>query len=314
MGLGKICAGFIGRNFGLYTKKEMVRVSENIGKELVDFKKTGAPFTREVVENTVKKHAPNIKLNLQTTPEEVKADLIKHGIPKDEAERCIKMFDNASGIYYQHLDGDGKCKGLFVSLDDSLPAIFAHEFEHQLFKENSFLAKFAPKMFQDKNLSLNIQSNLVKTIDISKTNFESIFSPISELKPGTKNFLKYLQENFDRLDSPKRIQAIFTGISRNVVHPKNQKAFISIAKTKNIIQDEARAYGITDKILRYESGATTMTPSGFFSEMLKYTDEILKQEQKLALFTKSSKKTITHSCPSTTSELNLIEKHFKNKN
>lgn len=54
MELGKICAGFIGRNFGLYTKKEMVRVSENIGKELVDFKKTGVPFTREVVENTVK--------------------------------------------------------------------------------------------------------------------------------------------------------------------------------------------------------------------------------------------------------------------
>ena len=68
---GKIVAKYCGRHYGLYTKKEMVRVAENIGKELVDVQKQNIPFSKEIVETTVKKHAPKVKLNLKTSRFEV---------------------------------------------------------------------------------------------------------------------------------------------------------------------------------------------------------------------------------------------------
>lgn len=311
--IGRISAGFLGRNLGLYTKKEMVRVAENIGKELVDMQKTGIEFSREVVETTVKKHAPKVKLNLQTSRSEVKADLIKHGISEEEANRCVAMFDDASAVHYKHLGGDGKAQGIFAQLNDDLPAIFSHEFEHQLFQENSILSKLCSKIVRNYGQSANrIQKNIMKTIDLSKTSFDDVLSPVADLKPGKDSLIEFLK-NFDRLDSPKRIRAIFTGMCRNVVHPKNKGAFLDIASARQIIQDEARAYGITDRILHYQSGNSggTMTCSGVFSELLNYADDVLKQEQKSALLTKSSKTPINHSCPSSTHELNIVEKILK---
>ena len=39
MDIGLYAAKFCGRHLGLYTKKEMVRVCKNIGRELVDLQK-----------------------------------------------------------------------------------------------------------------------------------------------------------------------------------------------------------------------------------------------------------------------------------
>lgn len=310
---GKIVAKYCGRHLGLYTKKEMVRVAENIGKELVDVQKQNMQFSKEIVETTVKKHAPKVKLNLKTSRLEVEQDLIKHGIPAGEAKKLASLFDDAAGCHYCHTGGDGKCNGIFAPLDDDLPACFAHEFEHQLFQDNSFFFKIFPWLKKCRTGSeLSIQRNIVNAIELPAS--EDMFSGLQELKPGKDNLITFLQ-NFDRLETPTRIKAFFRGLCRNVIHPQNKGSFKDLLSSRQIIQDEARAYGISDRILRYATGETNtpMTHSGVFSEFLNYTDEIMKQEQKVALFTKSSKEMINHSCPAPTHELSIFEKAIKRK-
>lgn len=315
MSLGKICASFCGRKLGLYTKKELVRVSESIGKDLVDLQRTGIEFSKEAVEATVKKHAPKVKLNLQTTPAELKADLMKHGATEKQADNCLAMIDDAAAVHYKYYYRDGKTSGIFAPLSEGLPATFSHEFAHQLFRQNSFYSKIFHKRLDNGTFPANnIQKNIVETIDLSKTSFDDMLAPVASLKPGKENLINYLQ-NFDRLDTPKRIRALFSGMCRNVVHHKNKGAFREIAGARQIIQDESRAYGITDRVLHYQLGNSEapMTASGVFSEFLNYADDVLKQEQKLSLLTKTSKTPIKRSCPSSTYELNIIEKILRNR-
>ena len=196
-----------------------------------------------------------------------------------------------------------------------MPATFAHEFEHQLFKENSFMSRICPEILRDRRLAGNkIQKNILQSIDLSKTNFEDALSSVSYLTRGKKNLNSFLQ-NFDRMDTPNRIRAFFTGMTRNVIHPKNEGSLKDITKARQIIQDEARAYGITDRVLQYQTGMSknSITPAGVYSEFLNYADDILRQEQKLALFTKTSSKTVHRGCPSGTHELNILEQCLKRR-
>lgn len=92
---------------------------------------------------------------------------------------------------------------------------------------------------------------------------------------------------------------------QSVTHPRNKGAFTDIYAVRQVIQDEKRAYEITDDIIRYRDGISPQnkTYSGIFSELLGYTDNIMKKEQTIALFTKASKTPISHGCPSSTKEL-----------
>lgn len=225
------------------------------------------------------------------------------------------MFDDAAGIYYQYLDEGIKCKGIFTPLNEHFPESFSHEFEHQLFQENSFLAKLFPKLIKNKSGSANkIQRNVLSNIDLETSyNINSWDNTINNLRPGKNNLLSFLQ-NFDRLETPKRIKAYFTGMCRNIIHPKNKGAFGDIVTTRQVIQDEARAYAVTDRILRYKSNeAENITQAGIFSELLNYTDDILKQEQKISILTRQSKNFIEHGCPKPTHELSSIERLIRNK-
>ena len=56
MSIGDILAKYCGRYLGLYTKKEMVRIAERIGKDLVDIQTQNISFSKENVETTVKKN------------------------------------------------------------------------------------------------------------------------------------------------------------------------------------------------------------------------------------------------------------------
>ena len=311
MGIGLQVAKFCGKHLGLYTKKEMVRVCKNVGRELVDIQKSNASISTDVVQNTIKKYSPKINAKICTNRQEIKADLLRHGINEKEASKCVSMFDDAAGISYVHTGGDGKCKGIYVPLDENLPSVLAHELEHYLFGQNSFISKLLPKkiLLNETQSARDIQSKLIENVDLSD-NF--MLSSTIPLQSGKDNLIKFLQ-NFDRLESPQRIKAFFRGLCRSVIHPRNKGAFTDIYGARQVIQDEKRAYEITDDIIRYRDGISSgnKTYAGIFSELLGYTDEILKKEQIPALFTKASKSTITHGCPSSTKKLSTTARMFR---
>lgn len=301
--LGLKIAKFCGKHLGLYTKKEMVRVCRDIGRELVDIQKSGTDFSKNILQSVVQKHAPKVNVKICTSRAEVKADLLKHGISEKGATHCVEQFDDAAAVSYQHIGGDGKCKGIFIPLDECLPSAFPHEFEHHLFTQNSFISKLIPKkFFQNRSQSAGlIQSNLLKKIDMTDT---FMFSSSVPLEKGKKNLIDFLKR-FDRLETDKRITAFFRGLCRNATNPKNKGAFQDIFSARQIIQDEKRAYDITDEIIRYSQGIPSgnKTYAGVFSELLGLTDDILKREQITSLLTKASPKTISQGCPSSTKEL-----------
>ena len=219
------------------------------------------------------------------------------------------MFDDAAGISYTHTGGDGKCKGIFSPLDENLPSVFAHELEHHLFSSNSFISKFLPENLRYSHSASDIQKKLLENVDLSDT---FMFRSSIPLESGKENIIKFLR-NFDRLETPKRIKAFFIGLCRSTTHPRNKGAFTDIYSSRQVIQDEKRAYEITDDIIHYRDGISSdqKTYAGVFSELLGYTNEILKREQKLALFTKTSKSTITHGCPSSTKELSTTARMIR---
>lgn len=310
MGFGLYIAKFSGKHLGLYTKKEMVRVCKNIGRELVDLQKTNVNISTDVVQKTIKKYAPKVNVKICTNRQEVKADLLRHGINEKDATECVSMFDDAIGISYTHAGGDGKCKGIFTPLDEELPSVLAHELEHHLFTSKSFIAKLLPKKLLYSHKARDIQAKLLTNIDLSDT---LMFRSSIPLQSGKDNIVKFLQ-NFDRLETPKRIQAFFRGICRSVTHPRNKGAFTDIYAARQIIQDEKRTYQITDDIIHYRDGISSKnkTYSGIFSEFLGYMDDIMRKEQTTALFTKASKTPISHGCPSSTKELSNTAKMFRN--
>lgn len=311
MGIGLQVAKFCGKHLGLYTKKEIVRVCKNVGRELVDIQNGNASISIDVVQKTIKKYAPKINVKICTNRQEVKADLLRHGIKEKEATECVSMFDDAAGISYVHTGGDGKCKGIYTPLNENLPSVLAHELEHYLFGQNSFISKLLPKkiLLNETQSARDIQYKLMENVDLSDT---LMFRSSIPLQGGKDNIINFLQ-NFDRLETPKRVQAFFRGLCRSVTHPRNKGAFTDIYGARQVILDEKRAYEITDDIIRYRDGISSenKTGAGIFSELLGYTNEILKKEQKLALFTKASKSTITHGCPSSTKELSTTARMFR---
>lgn len=310
MKFGLYAAKFCGRHLGLYTKKEMVRVCKNIGRELVDLQKTNTNISTDVVQKTIKKYAPKVNVKICQNRQELKADLLRHGINEKDATECVSMFDDAAGISYRHLGGDGKCKGIFTPLNKELPGVLAHELEHHLFTSNYFVAKLLPKKLLYTHKAMDIQAKLMTNIDLADT---LMFRSSIPLQSGKDNIVKFLQ-NFDRLETPKRIQAFFRGVCRSVTHPRNKGAFTDTYAARQIIQDEKRAYEITDDIIRYRDGISSKnkTYSGIFSEFLGYTDNIMRKEQMTALFTKASKTPIPHGCPSPTKELDGTTRMIRN--
>lgn len=311
MGIGLQVAKFCGKRLGLYTKNEMARVCKNVGRELVDLQKADAIISTDVVQKTIKKYAPKVKVKICTNRQEVKADLLRHGINEEDAAKCVSMFDDAAGISYVHTGGDGKCKGIYAPLDENLPPVLAHELEHHLFGQNSFISKLLPQkiLLNEAQSARDIQSKLMENLDLSDT---FMFRSTIPLQSGKDNLIKFLQ-NFDRLETPQRIKAFFRGLCRSVTHPRNKGAFTDIYGARQVIQDEKRAYEITDDIIRYRDGISSenKTYAGVFSELLGYTNEILKLEQIPALFTKASKSIITHGCPSSTKELSTTARMFR---
>lgn len=297
MGLSKIARTIATKavnRLGFYTKRQSVDISINIGKELVDLSRAGKQINKELVQSTIKKHAPNVKVNIITDKDEFKQFLQNAGENVETLKAATKGYAALNFSFGE------KAKGIFVPSLGTEKGIshFAHEFEHYMYNEHtpkrSILIKIARKMMGAKDkfqkakpantpetyaqvsLENKIQHSLRNRFGIGDLNRTGGLKGVEPTAEGVKELLK--GKNFTGLTSDKRVDAYIRAITRHHMNPKNTNSLSNLILTKSTLDDEARAYGVSDAVNRYISGKNEITWEGLTSEIYKRTSKILKGE------------------------------------
>ncbi len=303
MGISRLASTFFqktGNRIGLYTKKQSVNASINIGKELVDLSKNGTPMTREVIQSVIKKHVPKAKVNIITDKNEFATVLRNAG---ENPEAVDAVTSGATAIYFNL---QGKAKGIFIPKlqTPNEMANFAHEFEHYMYDEHTPKRKLLLKTVKKiTNIADRIKPSKTKPMqppneheqiatefDLQRNLREffgirnlTLCGNLKGVKPTRDGVNELLQgENFIGLTNEKRVNAYIRAITRNIMHPKDRKSLSKLLLSKTTLDDEARAYSVSDNVRRYATGDTSITPDGLVSDIYKRTSAVLKDEIKLA--------------------------------
>lgn len=297
MGLSKIArtiATKAGNRLGFYSKKQSVDISINIGKELVDLSRAGKQINKELVQSTIKKHAPNVKVNIITDKDELRQLL------KNAGENVENLEAAANGYAALSFSFGKGAKGIFIPSLGTERGIshFAHEFEHYMYNEHTpkrqlvrktFIRMMkleeklkktkpsnAPKEYDQISLENKIQRSLRNRFGIGDINRTGGLKGVEPTTEGVKELLK--GKNFTGLTSDKRVDAYIRTITRHHMNPKNTDSLMDLLLSKNTLDDEARAYGVSDAVNRYISGKNEITWEGLTSEIYKRTSKVLKGE------------------------------------
>lgn len=303
MGISKLMLSFAQKarnSVGLYTKKQSVNASINIGKELVDLSKKETPMTKEVIQSVIKKHVPKAKVNIITDKDEF-AKVLRNAGENPEAVDAA-----SSGTAALYFNFQGKAKGIFIPKlqTPNEMANFAHEFEHYMYNEHTpkrkLLLKVAQKITEVTNrikppktkliekpnehrqiaTEFELQKNLMNFFGIKDL---TLCGNLKGVKPTHEGVTELLQgENFIGLSNDKRVNAYIRAITRNQMHPKDRKSLPKLILSKTALDDEARAYSVSDTVRRYATGRTSITTDGLISDIYKRTSAVLKDEIKLA--------------------------------
>ena len=301
MGISKLMLSFAQKarnSVGLYTKKQSVNASINIGKELVDLSKKETPMTKEVIQSVIKKHVPKAKVNIITDKDEF-AKVLRNAGENPEAVDAA-----SSGTAALYFNFQGKAKGIFIPKlqTPNEMANFAHEFEHYMYNEHTpkrklllntvqkisnIIERYKPKAKQTKpkeykqiTTEFDLQRNLSEFFGIKDL---TLCGNLKGVKPTHEGVTELLQgENFLGLTNDKRVNAYIRAITRNQMHPKDRKSLSKLLISKTTIDDEARAYSVSDTVRRYATGRTSITTDGLISDIYKRTSAVLKDEIKLA--------------------------------
>lgn len=304
MGISRLVFAAIrkaGNRVSLYTKKQSVEASINIGKELVDLSKKDTTMTKEIIQSVIKKHVPKAKVNIITDKDEFATVLRKAGENPDAIDTAT------SGTAALYFNFKGKAKGIFIPKlqTPNEMANFAHEFEHYMYNEHtpkrSLLIKTVQKIsnmtdrikppktkpienpneYKQIATEFDIQKNLINFFGIKHL---ALYGKLKGVKPTHEGVTELLQgENFIGLTNEKRVKAYIRAITRNMMHPKDKKSFPKLLLSKTTLDDEARAYGVSDTVRRYATGDNSITPDGLISDIYKRTSDILKNEIKLSV-------------------------------
>ena len=289
---------FLNDKIGLYSRKQCVRISTELGKDLVDFKNKGGEITLNILQNFLKKHVPKANVEIITTVKEYEQKLLDLGYT---SEAIKKIKQGIAAQYFNFLGG----YGIYIpELDkEYTPSNFAHEVEHFMFHEHFLPMKIMLKI-RDKVLAPEPNEpkeiiDLAKYNDSNnnkKKNLETLlreyfginkFTHINEeskTELKEKDFYNFLaSSHYEGLTSKKRVEAYIRAIIRNVIHPTEKGAFIRLIGIKRIIAEESRAYKVSDSVTKYIKNNNSMTSSGFRSNIYKITTRLLKKEKFLAL-------------------------------
>ena len=290
-------AGKIANDYcGYYTKRQCVRISANIGKELVDLKRSGKEITIGLLNSVAKKHVPKADVEIITDSKVFEQIAIDSGYTEEIVK---KMLENIGGVHFNFLAG----KGIYmpnISREKDL-ASFAHEFEHYMHNEHTFIRKKINQV-NEKRRANKAKSGQKKPDDYDKgflgvkktfekhlRNFFGVNELVKKhgydgLSSRNCDITKFLAgENYKSLTSEKRIDAYIRAISRSLMHPSDEDSFANLLLMQSRIKDESRAYKVSDIVTRYIYGRRSVSRDGFISNIYSRAVKVLKKELWLSL-------------------------------
>jgi len=292
-----------GNYCGLYTKKQCVELSTSIGKELIDLKRRNGGLTDEVLDATVKKFAPHVNVKIFNSEKALQKELTRVG----ETEEFVNSISSGRAALYFNMQG--KAKGIYIPKVETDTEIsnFVHEFEHYLYNEHTPKRKSVLTFVQAVNRMNEKLKSLFKTSvnDVSKPKVKDTLLAQKDLQgdildlfgiqhleatgklkgvgANSDDIVKLLEgENFTGLTSSARRKAYIRAITRAQSNPKMKDQWAQLQIIKTTIDDEVRAYKVSDEVLRYASGSSDVTWQGMMSEILSQTSEVLDDEIELA--------------------------------
>lgn len=292
-----------GNYCGLYTKKQCVELSTNIGKELVDLSRKNGGLTNEVLDATVKKFVPHANVKIFNSKKALQEELAKAG----NSEQFVELITSGRAAIYFNMQG--RAKGIYIPRVETDTEIsnFVHELEHYLYSEHTPKHKAIMSGAQSlTRMSEKLKSLFKKSSnDVGKHNSGSHLFTEKDLQGDILNLfgIQHLEatgklkgvgatsddinkllegENFVGLTSPARRKAYIRAITRHNIHPKKKDQWANLQIVKATIDDEVRAYKVSDEVLRYASGSSDATWQGVMSEILSQTSKVLDDEIDLA--------------------------------
>lgn len=291
---------FINNKLGLYSKRQCVDIATNIGKELVDLSSSGAELTTDLFQKTIKKYGKKINVeNIVTSKSELLELLTSVGYTKEEVR---SLTDGAAAAAFK-LGRNGKnVNGIYIPSISKLEDLsaFAHEIEHYIYDNNTFkmkaLEKFCNliefisnkfKIKSDESLSHiylqdNIQDKLHDMLGIRELTLqEGKFKGIEPTQEGLSKLLS--SEDFLGLTNDTRINAYLRTILRSEVNPKSRPKILDMLMLKNCLDDEVRAYRVSDNINRYLSKSSDTSPQGLTTNIYQRASNLLKTDIWLAI-------------------------------
>jgi len=292
-----------GNYCGLYTKKQCVELSTSIGKELIDLKRRNGGLTDEVLDATVKKFVPHVNVKIFNSEKALQKELTRVG----ETEEFVNSISSGRAALYFNMQG--KAKGIYIPKVETDTEIsnFVHEFEHYLYNEHTPKRKSVLTFVQSVNRMNEKFKSLFKTSvnEMSKPKVKDTLLAQKDLQAdivdlfgiqhleatgklkgvgaNSDDIVKLLEgENFTGLTSSARRKAYIRAITRAQSNPKMKDQWAQLQIIKTTIDDEVRAYKVSDEVLRYASGSSDVTWQGMMSEILSQTSEVLDDEIELA--------------------------------
>lgn len=300
----------IAQSTGFYSKKQLIKIAENIGKDFYEVSKN-AEINNEILNKVVQKNIKGKNIFFVTNRKDLDYLFMSNGYHKlpEQIEAC----------YFKC----GHTKGMFLPFDtplERLSAMLGHESEHLLTAENNLYEKIFKYLFNKaKRLSLSKEKAVPLSIDrrqrlsdtVQKNLFINAFA-LAKLNGSLRNipynssengFRVLLADKYNGLTNNKRIDAYIRGFIRNSIHPKNKDSLLRLIKLRHIMKDEQRAYKVSAEIQRYtyKIANDEMPKTEFVSLLLEHTNKILNNEIKLSLknklFGKYSKHEIKPAMP-----------------
>ncbi len=142
------------------------------------------------------------------------------------------------------------------------------------------ISQEAPLMTSMENVGDKIQFDLLERFGLNNDSIR-IFE---DLEPDSRGVKKYLCSGyFSGLHTNKRVSAYIRAILRNSIHPKNKDSVEELAAISKYLEDESRAYKVSDNVIRYASGKKGLTDAGIVSYIYKLASKMLDRESKLAV-------------------------------
>lgn len=283
--------------YGLYTKKQAVQKSITIGKELVDAAKQETPITKDLIYKVIKKHVPEADVKIIQEREEF------HNILKAAGENPSEIEKALTNYIAVHFNLRGKYKGIYIpnlKTPEDMSNL-AHEIEHYLYnshtpKRKTFLyiirmmRKFKPHKTNTAQLKNKntLENTLRKLFGVPYLKSPDCLKGVKPTRESVDEFLK--GNNFTGLTDKKRVNAYIRTVIRHFLPPDARFSPKRLAIIKNTLDDETRAYKVSDIVSRYATGSSDITWQGFVSDIYSRTCNILKLEISNAIKYKLNKK------------------------